>query len=231
MRSEESKPLIGITADIEHKNGKTYLYIDLRYGKLVEEAGGIPILIHPTQSAREVVSKINGLILSGGEDIHPKYYREEPRYQMTPSPDLRTEFEFSLLREAMISKIPILGICHGMQLINVALGGTLYQDLPGQTEGVINHRLGEKRHRVSIEGDSLLFQGIGENEIEVTSTHHQAVKDLGTGLKVSATAHDGIIEAFEMPGYPFLIGVQWHPEKGPDENSRKLLSAFLKITS
>ena len=222
------RPLVGITGDIEDRNGKTYFYIDLRYGKLVEESGGIPILIHPTQSAREVVSKINGLILSGGEDIHPKYYREEPRYQMTPSPDLRTEFEFSLLREAMMAKIPILGICHGMQLINVALGGTLYQDLPGQTEGIIDHRLDGKKHPVSIEEDSILFKIIGKNEIEVTSTHHQAVKDLGTGLTVSANAHDGIIEAFEMPGYPFLIGVQWHPEKEPDENSRKLLSTFLQ---
>lgn len=222
------RPLVGITGDIEEINGKTYLYIDLRYGKLVEEAGGIPLLIHPTYSVKDVISKIDSLLLSGGEDIHPKYYREEPRYQMTPSPDLRTEFEFSLLREAMIAKIPILGVCHGMQLINVALGGTLYQDLPGQTEGVINHRLGEKRHRVSIEEDSLLFNTIGEKEIDVTSTHHQAVKDLGMGLKVSATAHDGIIEAFEMPGYPFLIGVQWHPEKEPDGNSRKLFSTFLQ---
>jgi len=222
------RPLVGITGDIEEINGKTYLYIDLRYGKLVEETGGIPLLIHPTDSVKDVISKIDGLLLSGGEDIHPRYYREEPRYPMTPSPDLRTEFEFSLLREAMISKIPILGICHGMQLINVAFGGTLYQDLPGQTEGVINHRLGEKRHLVSIEGDSLLFKAIGKEEIAVTSTHHQAIKDLGMGLKVCATAHDSIIEAFEMPGYPFLIGVQWHPEKEPDENSRKLFSTFLQ---
>lgn len=222
------RPLVGITGDIEEINGKTYLYIDLRYGNLVEEAGGIPLLIHPTDSVKDVISKIDALLLSGGEDIHPKYYREEPRYPMTPSPDLRTEFELSLLREAMIAKIPILAICHGMQLINVAFGGTLYQDLPGQTEGVINHRLGEKRHLVTIEEDSLLFQGIGKKEIAVTSTHHQAVKDLGIGLKVSATAHDSIIEAFEMPGYPFLIGVQWHPEKEPDENSRQLFSTFLQ---
>ncbi len=222
------RPLVGITGDIEDRNGKTYIYIDLRYGKLVEEAGGIPLLLHPMESVKEIISKIDALLLSGGEDIHPKYYREEPRYPMTLSPDLRTEFEFSLLREAMVAKTPILGICHGMQLINVASGGTLYQDLPGQTEGVINHRLGERRHRVSIEGDSLLFHGIGKKEINVTSTHHQAVKDLGMGLKVCATAHDSIIEAFEMPGYPFLIGVQWHPEKEPDENSRKLFSTFLQ---
>lgn len=221
------KPLIGITGDIEERDGKTYIYIDLRYGKLVEDVGGIPVLLHPTRSLKEIVSKIDGLILSGGEDIHPRFYREEPKYPMTLSPDLRTEFEISLLREAMKSKVPILGICHGMQLINVAFGGTLYQDLPGQTEDVINHRLGEKRHPVSIIEDSLLFDALGKKEMDVTSTHHQAVKDLGMSLKVSATAHDSIIEAFEMPEYPFLIGVQWHPEKEPDEESRKLFASFI----
>lgn len=223
------KPLIGITGDIEERDGRKYLYIDLRYGKLVEDAGGVPFLIHPIQCVDEVVSEIDGLILSGGEDIHPRYYREELRYPMTLSPDVRTEFEISLLREAMKRNIPILGICHGMQLINVAFGGTLYQDLPGQTEGVINHRLGEKRHPVSIIEDSLLFEAIGKKEMDVTSTHHQAVKDLGMGLKVSATVHDSLIEAFEMPEYPFLIGVQWHPEKKPDDESRKLFASFITV--
>lgn len=221
------KPLIGITGDIEERDGKTYIYIDLRYGKLVEQAGGVPVLLHLTESVKETISKIDGLILSGGEDIHPRFYREEPRYQMTLSPDLRTEFEISLLLEAMKSKVPILGICHGMQLINVALGGTLYQDLPGQTECVINHRLGEKRHPVSIIEDTILLETIGKKEMDVTSTHHQALKDLGMGLKVSATAHDSIIEAFEMPEYPFLIGVQWHPEKEPDEEPKKLFASFI----
>lgn len=222
------RPIIGITGDIEDRNGRTYLYIDLRYGKLIEEAGGIPLLLHPTESVKETISKMDGLLLSGGEDIHPRYYREEPRYPMELSPDIRTEFELSLLKEAMVRRLPVLGICHGMQLINIAFGGTLYQDLPGQTEGVINHRLGDKRHGVSIAEDSLMFKIMGKEEIEVTSTHHQAVKDLGMGLKVCANAHDSIIEAFEMPDYPFLIGVQWHPEKEPDENSRKLFASFME---
>lgn len=221
------KPIIGITGDIEERDKKTYLYIDLRYGKLVEEAGGLPLLLHPTESVKEIISRIDGLLLSGGEDIHPKYYKEEPRYPMTLSPDVRTEFEISLLREAMKRNIPILGICHGMQLINVVFGGTLYQDLPGQTEGVINHRLGENRHPVSIVEETLLIESIGKKEMNVTSTHHQAVKDLGMGLKVSATAHDSLVEAIEMPEYPFLMGVQWHPEKGPDEESMKLFASFI----
>lgn len=223
------KPLIGITGDIEERDGKTCLYIDIRYGELVEEVGGIPFLLHPAGAVKEIVSKIDGLILSGGEDIHPRLYREEPKYQMTLSPDLRTDFEMSLLKEAMARRLPILGICHGMQLINVAFGGTLYQDLPGQTEGVINHRLGEKRHPVSIIENTLLFNAIGKKEMDVTSTHHQAVKDLGMGLKVSATARDGIIEALETPEYPFFIGVQWHPEKEPDDESRKLFKSFIAV--
>jgi putative glutamine amidotransferase len=220
------KPIIGITCDIEERNGRAYVYTDIRYGRLVEEAGGIPILIHPTGSIKEIISKIDGLLLSGGEDIHPKYYREELSYPVTLSPDMRTEFEVSLLGEALRAKIPVLGICHGMQLINIAFGGTLYQDLPSQTEGVIDHRLGDRRHQVAIEEDSLLFKIMGKREVSVTSTHHQAVKDLGSGLRVGAVAHDSIIEAFEMPGYPFLIGVQWHPEKEPDVEAKRLLSAF-----
>lgn len=221
------RPLIGITCDIEDKNGKTCLYIDMRYGRMVEEAGGTPVLIHPAGSASEVVSRLEGLVLSGGEDIHPKYYGEKPVCPMELSPDIRTEFEVSLLKEAMSKKIPILGICHGMQLINVALGGSLYQDIGSQLPGAMNHRLGTRRHMVKIEKDSRLFGAIGSNEISVTSTHHQAVRGLGKGLKVCARAEDGIIEAFEMPDYPFLAGVQWHPEKEPDKESMRLFKGFV----
>lgn len=222
------KPLIGITGDIEDRNGKTYLYIDLRYGKMVEGAGGIPVVLHPAGCIKEAVSKIDGLLLTGGEDIHPRYYGEEPKYPMTLSPDLRTEFETSLLEESMEKSIPVLGICHGMQLINVALGGTLYQDLPSQKKDAMEHRMGEKRHEVYLCDGMRLFEIAGERMIKVTSTHHQAVKELGSGLKVSATAEDGVVEAFEKPGYPFLIGVQWHPEKEPDEDSRRLFLSFIE---
>lgn len=222
------RPLIGITGDIEERDGKTYIYIDSRYGKLVEECGGIPILLHPTISVREVISRVDGLLLSGGEDIHPRYYGEEPKYPMELSPDIRTDFEMALVKEAMVNGLPILGICHGMQLINVAFGGTLYQDLRSQRADAMEHRLGDKRHPVSIAGGSLLYGIMGKEEISVTSTHHQGVKVMGKGLKLGAVAPDGVTEAFEMPNYPFLLGVQWHPEKGPDEESYRLLRIFLK---
>lgn len=221
------KPLIGITGDIEERDGKTYIYIDSRYGKLIEECGGTPALIHPIGSPEEIISKIDGLLLSGGEDIHPKYYGEEPKYPMTLSPDLRTEFETALVREGMEKGIPILGICHGMQLINIVLGGTLYQDLAAQKKDSMEHRLKDGAHPVFIEEGSNLFGILGKKEIDVTSTHHQAVKGLGMGLSICASAKDGVIEAFEKDEYPFLIGVQWHPEKKPDENSMRLVCALM----
>lgn len=222
------KPIIGITGDIEEDGGRRYLYIDLRYGKLVEEAGGIPLLLHPTESVKEIISKMDGLLLSGGEDIHPRFYGEEPLYPMDLSPDLRTDFEISLLKEAIKGRVPILGICHGMQLINVALGGTLYQDIKRQLPGFADHRLGSGRHEIKLSEGSKLFEAIGKKEISVTSTHHQAVRDLGKGLQICARAEDGIVEAFEMPGHPFLIGAQWHPEKGHDEGTRRFFEGFLR---
>lgn len=222
------KPLIGITGDIDVRDGKTYLYIDVRYGRLIEECGGIPLLLHPTESVKGIISKIDGLLLSGGEDIHPRYYSEEPKYPMELSPDIRTDFETALVKEVMTKSLPILGICHGMQLINVALGGTLYQDLKSQNFTAKEHQLGDGRHQVFITRGTRFFDLMGRSMIDVTSTHHQAVKNIAPGLRVCVRANDSVIEAFEMPEYPFLIGVQWHPEKVPDEDSRRLFQGFIK---
>lgn len=225
------KPLIGITGDMDIREDKTYLYVDLRYGKMVEEAGGIPVLLHPSQPSGEIISKIDGLLLSGGEDIHPRFYGEEPKYPMELSPDIRTEFEMSLVKEAMYKRIPILGICHGMQLINVALGGTLYQDLKRQNFAAKEHQLGDGRHQVFMTRGSQFFDIMGISAINVTSTHHQAIKNIGKELRASVRTSDSVIEGFEMPNHPFLIGVQWHPEKGPDDDSRKLFQAFIDKTN
>ncbi|MBM2838946.1 MAG: gamma-glutamyl-gamma-aminobutyrate hydrolase [Deltaproteobacteria bacterium] len=221
------KPLIGITGDIDERDGKRYLYIDTRYGSLIEEYGGIPLLLHPAESVKEVISKIDGLLLSGGEDIHPKYYGEEPKYPMELSPDIRTEFEIALVKEAMVKGLPILGICHGMQLLNVALGGMLYQDLKRQNFVAKEHQLGDGRHQVFITRGTQFFKIMGRTAINVTSTHHQAVKNIAKGLRVCVRTTDSVIEGFEMPEYPFLIGVQWHPEKEPDEDSRRLFQGFI----
>lgn len=222
------KPLIGITGDIDVREDKTYLYIDTRYGRLVEECGGIPLLLHPTESIKEIISKIDGLLLSGGEDIHPRYYNEEAKYPMELSPDIRTDFEKSLVKEGFSKGIPILGICHGMQLINVALGGTLYQDLKRQNFTAREHQLGDGRHQVFITRGTQFFKIMDRTAITVTSTHHQAVKNIAPGLRVCVRANDSVIEAFEKPEYPFLIGVQWHPEKEPDDDSRRLFQGFIE---
>ncbi|MCZ7372237.1 MAG: gamma-glutamyl-gamma-aminobutyrate hydrolase family protein, partial [Candidatus Methanoperedens sp.] len=165
-----------------------------------------------------------------GEDIHPRYYSEEPKYPMEFSPDIRTEFEISLVKEAMAERIPILGICHGMQLINVALGGTLYQDLKRQNFVAKEHQLGDGRHQVFITRGTQFFKIMDRTAINVTSTHHQAVKNIAKGLRVCVRTTDSVIEAFEMPEYPFLIGVQWHPEKEPNEDSRRLFQGFIDQT-
>lgn len=221
------KPIIGITGDIDVREDKTYLYIDIRYGRLVEECGGIPLLLHPTESVKGVISKIDGLLLSGGEDIHPRYYSEEPKYPMELSPDMRTDFEIALVKEGMIKGLPILGICHGMQLINVALGGTLYQDLKSQNFSAKEHQLGDGRHQVFITRGTRFFDLMERSVINVTSTHHQAVKNIAPGLRACVRTTDSVIEAFEMSDYPFLIGVQWHPEKEAGDNSRRLFQGFI----
>lgn len=225
------KPLIGITCDMDVREDKTYLYADISYGIMVEEAGGTPVLLHTSKSPEEIISKIDGLLLSGGEDIHPRYYGEEPKYPMELSPDIRTDFELSLFKKAMSKRIPILGICHGMQLINVALGGTLYQDLKRQNFKAKEHQLGDGRHQVFMTRGTQFFDIMGRSAINVTSTHHQAVKNIGEKLRVSVRTSDSVIEGFEMPNYPFLIGVQWHPEKGPDDDSRMLFKAFIDKTN
>ena len=173
-----------------------------------------------------IVKVIDGLILSGGGDIHPSYYGEETMTKLTLTPDDRIDFEFSLLEEVMKRKKPVLGICYGMQLLNVALGGSLYQDIKKHVPKSMDHR---KNHSVRIWPESRLHKIMdGVEAIDVISRHHQAINDIGRNLNISADAEDGIIEAIEMEGYPFLIGVQWHPEKEiGDFFTRRLISSFV----
>jgi len=228
-------PIIAITAKTEELRGRPQTTIPEAYAKAIEEAGGIPLII-PVMHKRENIASIariaQGFIFSGGDDISPHYYGEEPLLNLELSPDERTDFEIALFREAIGLQKPILGICLGTQLINVALGGSLYQDIPSQIPNSLNHR---GVHTVAIKEGTLLHRIFGDNnlnplshEIPVTSAHHQAVKTPGKGLTVSALSDDGIIEAIEMSDYPFLAGVQWHPEREPDnDQTRRLFNAFV----
>ncbi|MBS4060417.1 MAG: gamma-glutamyl-gamma-aminobutyrate hydrolase family protein, partial [Bacteroidetes bacterium] len=225
------KPVIGITSDLQqniYKLRKDYI-------KAVSSAGGLPVIISPfpdnhgfKKACKSILSResndyissiadlIDGLLLSGGDDIAPKYYNEEisvPRKCLKVIPKLRIEFEISLLKEVVKRRKPVLGICFGMQLLNVAFGGSLYQDLKYQKEDSFDHKNTEHNVRV------LRIAGldIKHSRYIVNSTHHQAVKMLGEELDILALSDDDIIEGFYKKDYPFLIGVQWHPERMHDD--------------
>lgn len=215
-------------------------FLDLAYAQSVEEAGGMPVYFPSLPSSgmfTEAMSMIDGLVLTGGADIHPSYYGEEITAPISLSPDQRTDFDLGIFRSALNAGKAILAICHGMQIMNVALGGTLYQDVNNQLSGSILHREMEgkppARHRVEVEPGSRLTNILGGMlEFEVCSTHHQGVKDLGKGLRISAKSPEGLVEGIELPGYPKVIGIQWHPEKDPgSEASRRLFSALVQMAS
>lgn len=213
-------------------------FLSLAYAQAVEEAGGMalhfPSLVR-RETVEEAVSMIDGLVLAGGADIHPSYYGEEITEPISLSPNQRTDFDLSILKAALEAGRAVLAICHGMQIVNVSLGGTLYQDLARQVPGSIGHRSKEgdppARHEVRVEPGSRLSDLLdGRLHFEVCSTHHQAVKVLGKGLRVNARSPDGLVEGLELPGFPRLIAVQWHPEKDPEsEVSRTLFRALVKM--
>lgn len=207
-----------------------YQYIHKNYLDAIEKVGGIPLAIpisYNEESTGIIAQAIDGLILSGGGDIHPTYYNEEIITKLSLTPHDRIDFELSLLKKVINRRIPILGICYGMQLINIAMGGSLYQDIKKEVPKTRDHR---RNHSVKIWPESRLSNIMDwVEEIDVISTHHQAIKEIGRNLNISAEADDGIIEAVEMEDYPFLIGVQWHPEKEIDDFfTKRLMSSFVK---
>lgn len=232
MNTGMTKPLIGVTPDIELRDGREYLYLRTTYIEAVEQAGGLSVVLAPVPSSLCLLESLDGILFTGGEDIHPRYYDEEIAPPLELSPDRRTDHETALLREAMRLEKPILAICHGMQLVNVALGGTLWQDLATQRPESIRHRSSADdacSHRIEVTPGSLLLRIVEVGGFESASYHHQAVKDVGKGLAVTAQAPDGVVEAFELPGYPFLLAVQWHPEKTlGSEVTRRLFRGFVE---
>ena len=212
------KPVIGITSDINDN----FFRLRQEYVSAVEKTGGLPIIIPPTtwgqvlnQDSRpdpaHIADLIDGLLLSGGGDIHPEFYGEDisvPPECLNLAEKQRITFELALLRETIKREKPILAICLGMQLVNIAYGGSLYQDIGLQIDNALDHR---GQHGIKIVQQSAISNQ--HSAYTVNSTHHQAVKRLGDGLEVFAMSEDGIIEGFYKKEYPFLYGVQWHPER------------------
>jgi putative glutamine amidotransferase len=194
------------------------------YRQSILHVGGEPRILDASMAVDDALAGVHGLLLTGGEDVAPAKYGEEPHPTVVNDESGRDDFEIALIAAARGRGLPIFAICRGVQVLNVASGGTLVQDIPSQLPGSIEHSLPippnqpySLAHDVWLEKDSLLSKLMGErlsdaDTCAVNSRHHQAVKDLGRGFRVSATAPDGVIEAIEDPTVPFCLGVQWHPE-------------------
>jgi len=212
------RPLVGVTIGNDHRRAGHFSQRE-DYVRAVEAAGGLPVILAPGRpdDALELAGRIQGLILSGGADVDPAHYGERAHETVTDVTPERDAFELALAREALRRDVPTLAICRGQQVLNVALGGTLIQDIPSSVSGAADHDPERERwelaHEVRILPGSALRQVLGEDKVAVNSFHHQAVKDLGEGLVASAwSLADGVIEGIEAPGRRFAVGVQWHPE-------------------
>ena len=235
-----SKPIIGITS--YGRNAENHFFLPADYVDSVRRAGGIPILIPPGEAhLADLLPLLDGVILSGGGDIDPKHYDGDRHPEIYRIDVERDESELTLTRLLVDVERPSLYICRGLQVLNVALGGTLIEHLPdivgdslihrGPVDPETNNPYGQPaRHGVQVDPQSKVGQIVGPNPADAVSWHHQAIRDVAPGLKVTATAADGTIEAVEMPGHPWLLGVQWHPEMSAAEDAvqQRIFDAFVQ---
>ncbi len=215
-----SKPLIGLTPSYYDHKEMDRSILGKSYTDSIQKAGGLPVLIPPIieqQDLAQIIQRLDGIVLTGGDDLHPRYYGEDPD-PLTPKPFhlRRGEHDRLIFEYIWEHKVPTLAICLGMQEVNVFLGGSLYQDITAQVENPVTHKIGdwfEARHPISIEGNSILAYLTQTKELDVNSAHHQAIKTVSDQLRIAGQSGDGIVEALEPldPSIP-LLAVQWHPE-------------------
>lgn len=223
---QHKKLIIGITMALDDygkiHDGINYSYIRRDYGAAIKAAGAEPIFFEEGIDPHVAASLCDGLVISGGEDIHPSVYGEEIRATNIIEPQTRTVWERSLIDACDVLSVPILGICYGQQLLNVHYGGTIYQDIASEHKDHVDHgtSYAASMHRVSFKDSGLGFRK--GDEVISASRHHQAVKDIAPGFEVVAIADDGVIEAIKGRGH---YGIQWHPES--DGTADQIYSAFL----
>lgn len=229
------KPVIGITA--AHCNEELKTFPRAFYVDSIRKVGGIPIVLPPVESreeGREALDIVDGLLLTGGGDISPAFLNEDPLRGIGACIPERDLSELLLTELALERNLPLLGICKGIQVLAVAAGGKIYQDILSQHPGVIQHSQTAPRqyawHKVDLIQESLLSRLLGEEKIGVNSFHHQAVREIPPGFQQNALAVDGIIEGIEMPSARFCLGVQWHPESmmETEAHSKALFRGFVE---
>ncbi len=235
-------PLIGVTINRDKdKKGKTTYSIKEVYVQAISSAGAAPVLIPlglTKDTLNAIFTRLDGILFTGGGDVHPRFYHGEPHELIDDIDEDRDRTEIQLIQKSAQTGKPFLGICRGIQVINIALGGTIYADILAQKPGSLNHATPDEKprdflaHAVNIAEDSRLRQILGTAQPEVNSWHHQAVCDLAPGVNATAFAPDGIIEGLELPDHPYGLAVQWHPEwLQAHEPMRRLFRSFVEAAS
>lgn len=231
-----SKPRIGITAALTPKGQKVLLRRS--YVRAIESAGGIPLVLAVVNDTgpEELLSVVDGLLLTGGGDVHPEEYNQEPTSRLLNVNRDRDRTELALARSALATSRPVLAICRGVQILNIAAGGNLLQDIGADVPTARDHTQIGPRHRIShrvrLDPDSRLAKILSRSrDVEVNSLHHQALDVVAPGLRVTGRADDGIIEAVEAEGPNWAVGVQWHPESfaGIDDRFHALFAEFVRV--
>ena len=213
-------PIVAVTATTREDEDSRRVRLSASYIDALESAGLVPLVIPPlaNEAASAILDAVDGLVLTGGEDVNPSRYGQQPHPKLKNVSDARDSTEIALIREAKRRGTPILAICRGIQVLNVALGGTLIQDIRAQCEGSLDHDDGSPRqsrtHGITVEPGSLTAAALGTTDASVNSLHHQAVKEVSPELKVTARSTDGIIEGLETidPAW-WVLAVQWHPKR------------------
>jgi putative glutamine amidotransferase len=230
-------PVIGITPSIENESNLHFVSAD--HIAAIKEAGGVPIVLPFVTSELQLnrmVQMIDGLYLTGGNSIDPTFFNEEPHPKLGEINPIRDQYEVQIIRKILNLHKPIFGVCRGCQILNVALGGDMYQDIYAQNEGdLLQHEQcapqSHASHFVYVSDGTLLREITGRTRIKVNSRHHQANRKPGKGILICGKASDGVVEAIEGKNDPFVLGVQWHPEnmaRNGESISKKIYAAFVQ---